>query len=195
MNALNTSANMTKTRLLLIATLLFAGFPLFAAPVVLNTRVNNYENPTTINVPAGKRFVLKALYPLPSSYGGLGMSYVPDGGVGVNIFNYLNYRDYYADRNLEWLIGPGSVNIHAYTGGGASYIDSLIIYELLDVDGADVATQSVASQVVVIPENATAGADVILESSTDLTNWTAALPGSYSPTTSNRFYRVRLVFR
>ncbi len=186
---------MTITRLLLLATLLFAGFPLFAAPVVLNTSVYGYDNPTTINVPAGKRFVLKALYPIPNAYAGLNMSYTPDGGVGVSIFTYNNYPVSYADRNPEWLIGPGSVKFHTYTGGGVSYIDSLIIYELLDVDGADVAIQSVASQVVVIPENATAGADVILESSTDLTNWTAALPGSYSPTTSNRFYRVRLVFR
>ena len=56
-----------------------------------------------------------------------------------------------------------------------------------------VATQNVASQAVVIPENGTANADIILESSTDLTNWTAALPGSYAPSTSKRFFRVRLV--
>ena len=56
-----------------------------------------------------------------------------------------------------------------------------------------VATANVASQAVVIPENSNANADIILESSTDLTNWTAAVAGSYAPSTSKRFFRVRLV--
>ncbi len=64
-------------------------------------------------------------------------------------------------------------------------------YKLTTV--STVATQNVASQAVVIPENAPAPVDVILESSTDLTNWTAAVAGSYSPATSKRFFRVRLV--
>ena len=42
------------------------------------------------------------------------------------------------------------------------------------------ASQSVASQAVVIPENASAPVDVIFESSTDLINWTAAVAGSYA---------------
>lgn len=56
-----------------------------------------------------------------------------------------------------------------------------------------VATANVASQAVVIPENAAAPVDIILESSTDLITWTAAVAGSYAPSTSKRFFRVRAV--
>ena len=54
----------------------------------------------------------------------------------------------------------------------------------------ETATANVASQAVVIPENATAPVDIILESSTDLVTWTAAVAGSYAPSTSKRFFRV-----
>ncbi len=49
------------------------------------------------------------------------------------------------------------------------------------------------SNAVVIPTNATGNVQIILESSTDLINWSAANPGTYSPTTANRFFRVRAV--
>ena len=58
---------------------------------------------------------------------------------------------------------------------------------------ATVGTVNVASQAVVIPENASAPVDIIYESSTDLTNWTAAVAGTYAPSASKRFFRVRLV--
>ena len=70
--------------------------------------------------------------------------------------------------------------------------NSLVCSYILATNG-EVATQNVASQVVVIPQNASAPADIILESSTDLITWTAAVAGSYAPSTSNRFFRVRLV--
>lgn len=69
---------------------------------------------------------------------------------------------------------------------------ALVCSYRLNTNG-QVATQNVASQTVVIPQNAAAPADIILESSTDLITWTAAVAGSYSPATSNRFFRVRLV--
>ncbi len=69
---------------------------------------------------------------------------------------------------------------------------ALVCSYRLNTNG-QVATQNVASQTVVIPQTAAAPADIILESSTDLITWTAAAAGSYSPATSNRFFRVRLV--
>ena len=47
------------------------------------------------------------------------------------------------------------------------------------------------SNSIVIPDNTIGTVTVILESSTDLVNWTAALPGDYSNTTSKRFFRIR----
>jgi hypothetical protein len=58
---------------------------------------------------------------------------------------------------------------------------------------ASVATQNVPTQTVNIPENTVAPADLILETSTDLTTWIAALPGSYTPSPDKRFFRVRTV--
>jgi hypothetical protein len=47
------------------------------------------------------------------------------------------------------------------------------------------------STAVVIPNDNGGPVTIILESSTDLVTWTAALPGTYGTTTSNRFFRVR----
>ena len=44
---------------------------------------------------------------------------------------------------------------------------------------------------VVIPSDANAQVNVILESSTNLVSWTAALPGTYGKSANTRFFRVR----
>ncbi|MBI2927082.1 MAG: hypothetical protein HYY24_15410 [Verrucomicrobia bacterium] len=44
---------------------------------------------------------------------------------------------------------------------------------------------------VVIPSDAKGPANVILESSTNLVSWTAALPGTYGKSAQTRFFRVR----
>ena len=44
---------------------------------------------------------------------------------------------------------------------------------------------------VVIPNDGGGPVTIILESSTDLINWTSANPGTYGTTSSNRFFRVR----
>ena len=43
----------------------------------------------------------------------------------------------------------------------------------------------------VIPENSSGNISIILEQSTDLINWTAVSPGSFAPSTTKRFFRVR----
>jgi hypothetical protein len=55
-------------------------------------------------------------------------------------------------------------------------------------DSESVSTKKFAT---VIPENSSGNVNIILEQSTDLINWTAANPGSYPPSTSKRFFRVR----
>ncbi len=44
---------------------------------------------------------------------------------------------------------------------------------------------------VVIPNDNGGPVTIILESSTDLVTWTAANPGTYGTTSSNRFFRIR----
>ncbi len=49
----------------------------------------------------------------------------------------------------------------------------------------------VPSTAVVIPADSAGPVNIILESSVDLITWTAALPGTYGTSTTNRFFRVR----
>ena len=59
---------------------------------------------------------------------------------------------------------------------------------------ANVISNYVPADAIVIPASATGNVQIILESSTDLLNWTAANPGTYSAaSTTNRFFRVRAV--
>jgi len=53
------------------------------------------------------------------------------------------------------------------------------------------AAQLMPSTAVVIPSDSGAPVNIVLESSTDLINWIAALPGTYGTSTTNRFFRVR----
>lgn len=51
----------------------------------------------------------------------------------------------------------------------------------------------VPANAVVIPVDATGPVQIVLESSSDLINWTSSLPGTYGNTYSNRFFRVRAI--
>jgi len=57
---------------------------------------------------------------------------------------------------------------------------------------ASVVTNYVPADAIVIPASTTGNVQIILESSPDLVNWTAASPGTYGPSSAtNRFFRVR----
>jgi hypothetical protein len=59
---------------------------------------------------------------------------------------------------------------------------------------ANVVSNYVPADAIVIPASATGDVQIILESSTDLVNWTAASPGTYGASSAtNRFFRVRAV--
>ena len=55
------------------------------------------------------------------------------------------------------------------------------------------AQSSIPANAVVIPTDATGPVQIVLESSSDLVNWTTSLPGIYGNTHSNRFFRVRAI--
>jgi hypothetical protein len=57
---------------------------------------------------------------------------------------------------------------------------------------ATVVSNYVPADAIVIPASATGNVQIILESSPDLVNWTAANPGTYGASAgTNRFFRVR----
>lgn len=59
---------------------------------------------------------------------------------------------------------------------------------------ANVISNYVPADAIVVPSSVVGPVQIILESSTDLVNWTAASPGTYGSTAgTNRFFRVRAV--
>ena len=120
------------------------------------------------------------------------------GGTGNSVLSFLKVDD----TAVKMTFGPGSnapLMTPAFVVAGPKtisidlqYNESLVCTYRLTT-ATPLATQNVASQAVVIPENATAPVDVIYESSTDLINCTVAVAGSYAPSASKRFFRVRTV--
>jgi len=51
----------------------------------------------------------------------------------------------------------------------------------------------IPANAVVIPTDAKGPVQIVLESSSDLLNWTSSLPGIYGSTYTNRFFRVRAI--
>jgi hypothetical protein len=78
-------------------------------------------------------------------------------------------------------------------------VTSLLVYpyawatlQITTPPTANVITNYVPADAIVIPTSATGNVQIILESSADLANWTAANPGTYSASSAtNRFFRVR----
>lgn len=67
-------------------------------------------------------------------------------------------------------------------------------FQITTPASANVISNYVPADAIVIPTSATGNVQIILESSADLVNWTAASPGTYSASSAtNRFFRVRAV--
>jgi hypothetical protein len=76
-------------------------------------------------------------------------------------------------------------------GGGNT---SWATFQITTPTSANVISNYVPADAIVIPASATGNVQIILESSTDLVNWTAANPGTYGASSAtNRFFRVRAV--
>lgn len=84
------------------------------------------------------------------------------------------------------IAGPATLLYRGTNGanGGGSYIT----FKVSDKDAG-----FTPSTAVVIPTDAAGPVEIVLESSTDLVSWTAAVPGTYGVATEKRFFRVRAV--
>jgi hypothetical protein len=85
-------------------------------------------------------------------------------------------------------VGPMTIVLSSYE----SACKGIVSYKLNRSDELSGVSSRPASTVV-IPTDANGNVEIILESSTDLVNWTAASPGEYSSATQNRFFRVGAV--
>jgi hypothetical protein len=89
--------------------------------------------------------------------------------------------------NNSWLYGgaSGLTTPPAYGGASATFkIETPVTTTVI--------SNYVPADAIVIPASATGNVQIILESSPDLVNWTAANPGTYGASAgTNRFFRVR----
>ena len=74
-----------------------------------------------------------------------------------------------------------------------TYCDFLLEIKDSSITSSAASSASISSTSVVVPSNATADVDVLLEQSTDMITWTQCLPGTYNASTQKRFFRVRAV--
>ena len=87
-------------------------------------------------------------------------------------------------------VGPATITLVS-TNMGAPTILQTISFVTIQTSPATTFGSFTPSSSVVIPNDGGGPVTIILESSVDLANWTAALPGTYGTTTSSRFFRVR----
>lgn len=103
---------------------------------------------------------------------------VPNGGVAYSAASF------YTSIPLAMQIFTGLTNISVSTASATFKIET--------PTAENVVSNYVPADAIVIPASATGNVQIILESSTDLVNWTAASPGTYGASSAtNRFFRVR----
>jgi hypothetical protein len=86
-----------------------------------------------------------------------------------------------------------SVNaVSAFVTGNEVWCSGLVTIEIETPATANVISNYIPADAIVIPARATGNVQIILEASPDLVNWTAASPGTYGASAgTNRFFRVR----
>jgi hypothetical protein len=103
---------------------------------------------------------------------------VPNGGVAYAA------PSFYTSISLATQIFTGLTNISINTASATFKIETPTMVNVI--------SNYVPADAIVIPASATGNVQIILESSPDLVNWTAADPGTYGPSAgTNRFFRVR----
>jgi hypothetical protein len=90
---------------------------------------------------------------------------------------------------LPMLAGPATISLMGFPSAGGGFTGAFCTVELSDNGGSSF----LPSNAVVIPADSGGPVNIILESSADLVTWSAALPGIYGASTTNRFFRVRAV--
>ena len=119
--------------------------------------------------------------------------------VGQSAANNGNFTIYIAHSSGVSLVATngiftGLTNITVYAGvvGGTTYLPGLATISIQTPCATTVISNYVPADAIVIPASATGNVQIILESSSDLVNWTAASPGTYGASSAtNRFFRVR----
>ncbi|MEO5804210.1 MAG: hypothetical protein ABIR24_11840 [Verrucomicrobiota bacterium] len=119
---------------------------------------------------------------------------ISNGGTLTNDINHFVTNSLYSDwvhtpfpNALPVVCGPSTIQLISRNSDGSSISTIQITTETPALGSA------IPVNTVVIPEDTNGPVTILLESSSDLVSWTAANPGTYGTTHSNRFFRVRAV--
>ena len=115
----------------------------------------------------------------------------------VGVYGNPTVSGEFPDGTVMNLPAPSSGQFQEFTGltnidlhaGNVVLVATL---KITTTQNTAVVSNYVPADAVVVPASATGNVQIILESSPDLVNWTAANPGTYGPSAgTNRFFRVR----
>jgi len=122
-----------------------------------------------------------------------------DAGSTGGVYSYGQYQDGTVINLGSGQIFTGLTNISVflqYSGGlpppSPPLQPGAATFQITTPTCANVVSNYVPADAIVIPASATGSVQIILESSPDLVNWTAANPGTYGASAgTNRFFGVR----
>ena len=158
---------------LLIASILFGGDKVLADTITLKTTFGG-DLPRSQSYTVPSNVVAQILF-----------TDIVNASVRVGFPQTTNVVYLGADRTPPVVfVGPATITLTNTSNSG-----SLCICTIQTTSAST--SNFTPSSSVVIPNDNGGPVTIILESSTDLITWTAANPGTYGTTSSNRFFRVR----
>jgi len=179
-----------RTLILFVAALFLAGFQGAYGQlhrVTLKVNESGLLEPKTITVPDGKVFEVVYFVNNDTTGSPVGLTFTIDG------------------LPLKWtggltgLILPGpatfAVSLNEGSNNPPATYSAILVYRLTSNLENGAQQSPFSGSAVVIPEDASGPVEIVLESSTDLVNWTPANPGTYGSSTEKRFFRVRAVIQ
>jgi len=152
---------------------------LLSAPLSISAqeyqRVASFTNVQMIlSVPAGKYWVIEEAF--------------TDSPAKMDVtYPVLTIGQRFGIVKGQIILGPATIRL----GTDGFSEQAFLVYR--EYDNVPSSSLLGPSNTVVIPSNAAGNVDIILETSTDLVNWSAALPGIYIPTGTGQFFRVKAV--
>lgn len=109
--------------------------------------------------------------------------------IPLNPYSILNSSTYSASASIVTQVVTGLTNIQVGSVGW-------VTFQVATPGCSTIVSNYIPADAVVIPSSATGNVEIILESSSDLVNWSAANPGIYGASSAtNRFFRVRAVIQ
>jgi hypothetical protein len=111
-----------------------------------------------------------------------------------NVFLYHSSGIKAGTTNIGTYTGLTNIEVDAGNDGIGGYSAGLATFQITTPETTTVISNYVPADAIVISSSVTGNVQIILESSPDLVNWTAAEPGTYGASAgTNRFFRVRAV--